>query len=103
MLFRSEIARGDERNLAGARFVSDSLSQARSLAAPPGTPAATVAMLRAAFQKAIVDPEFVAEANRSHLELSPTTGEDVERTVRSVLGAPQSLKDYVKAALDTKN
>lgn len=99
----TEIARGDERNLAGARFVSEALSQPRSLAAPPGVPAEIVAVLRAAFQKAIADPEFLDQARRAHLEITPVTGEEVQKSVRAALGTPAAIRDYVKTALGAHN
>jgi tripartite-type tricarboxylate transporter receptor subunit TctC len=99
----TEIARGDERNLAGARFVSEALAQPRSIAAPPGVPQEIVAVLRAAFQKAIADPAFLDEARRSHLEMTPVAGEDVQRSVRSALGTPAAIREYVKTALEANN
>ena len=95
----TEIATGDERNLDAMRFVTDSLTQTRSVAAPPGVPAAVVAILRAAFDKALADPEFIAQAHQGGLELNPTSGEHVQKTIQSVLKSSGSVRDYVKAAL----
>ncbi len=95
----TEIAVGDERNRAGARFVSDSLTQTRSLAAPPGVPADIVAILRAAFEKTLADPDFRAQARQAGLEINPTTGEHVQKAIQSVLKSPASLREYVKTAL----
>lgn len=100
----TEIAVGDERNLAGARFVTDSLTQTRSLAAPPGVPADVVATLRTAFQQVLRDTEFVSQVHQAGLELNPTTGEHVQATIASVLKSPTALRDYVKSKLEpTKN
>src|SRR5262249_47231635 len=44
---------------------------ARPLAAPPGVPAERVAALRAAFAELARDPEFLADAERSKLEIAP--------------------------------
>ncbi len=96
----TEIAVGDERNLAAARFVSDSLTQTRSLAAPPGVPAEVVAILRTAFQNVLRDTEYVAQVHQAGLELNPTTGEHVQATIQSVLKSPASLREYVKNRLD---
>ncbi len=98
----SEVVGRDERKIAAARFVGDALTQNRSLAAPPGVPDSVVAILRAAFEKTIADPEFQAQAKISGLELSPTTGETVEKTVKAVLNAPDSVRETARAALELK-
>ena len=95
----SEVVGDDPNKIAAALFVGDALTQNRSLAAPPGTPDAAVAMLRAAFEKTMADPEFKAQAKRAGLELSPTSGETVEKTVKAVLDAPASVRDTARAAL----
>jgi tripartite-type tricarboxylate transporter receptor subunit TctC len=95
----SEVVGDDPNKIAAARFVGDALTQNRSLAAPPGTPDATIAILRAAFERTIADPEFQAAAELGGLELSPTTGETVEKAVRAVVDAPASVRDTARAAL----
>jgi hypothetical protein len=54
---------------------------ARPYAAPPGTPKDRVQLLRRAFLATLRDPEYLAEAGKARLEVSPTRGEDVERLV----------------------
>jgi tripartite-type tricarboxylate transporter receptor subunit TctC len=43
----------------------------RAVMAPPDVPADRLAALRAAFDKMMSDPEFIADANKQHLTLSP--------------------------------
>lgn len=52
---------------------------------PPGTPKERVQMLRAAFVDTLKDPQFVADAKKSKLDLDPLTGEELERTVAGLL------------------
>ena len=63
---------------AGAIDVS---SITRIYATTPGTPKERVQILRKAFVDTLKDPEFVAEAKKSNLEIDPLTGEEVEKTV----------------------
>ena len=51
----------------------------RPFAMPPGVPADRVAMLRRAFDGALKDQAFVAEARKLSLEIDPLTGEQIER------------------------
>ena len=63
-------------------------------AAPPGVPAERVAALRKALDETLQDKEFLAEAERLNLEITPGSGEriqslieDVYRTTSSQVGA----------------
>ena len=51
-------------------------------------PAARVAQLRAAFDKMLVDADFVAEAQRLRLPLATKSGEDVQKLVRGTFDIP---------------
>ncbi len=53
----------------------------RSLTAPPGLPAARVAELRAAFTATLSDPDFVADAARMRLDLSPLPGDQLQAII----------------------
>jgi tripartite-type tricarboxylate transporter receptor subunit TctC len=54
---------------------------ARPYALPPGTPKARVELLRRAFLATLRDPEFLADAKKTRLEVNPVSGEEVERLV----------------------
>lgn len=47
----------------------------RSIAGPPGIDAERLALIRAAFDRAVLNPEFQAAARRARLDLSPLDGE----------------------------
>ena len=68
-------------------FVSLSPALGRPFVAPPGLPPERLAMLRAAFNATMRDPEFLADAATSKLEIEPMSGEKladlVERTLRA--------------------
>ncbi len=53
----------------------------RPYMAPPGVPADRAAALRKAFMDTMKDKEFLAEAEKTKLEISPTSGEDVQKII----------------------
>jgi tripartite-type tricarboxylate transporter receptor subunit TctC len=73
----------------------------RAFAAPPGTPADRVAMLRDAFAKAIRDPDLVAEAKKAKIGVSLIGHEQVTKDFMALLNqTPETLKEmgkYIKA------
>jgi tripartite-type tricarboxylate transporter receptor subunit TctC len=56
----------------------------RAYTLPPGTPKDRVQVLRKAFQDTLRDPAFLAEAERTKLEIAPIGGEEIERTVANL-------------------
>lgn len=48
---------------------------------PPATPKDRVQLLRKAFLATLKDPEFLAEANKSKLDIDPVAGEEIENVV----------------------
>lgn len=53
----------------------------RSFVLPPGTPKERVQILRKAFQDTMSDPEFLAEARKSKLDVDPIAGEELKQNV----------------------
>jgi tripartite-type tricarboxylate transporter receptor subunit TctC len=53
----------------------------RSLTAPPGLPPGRVAELRAAFMATTKDPDFLADAARMRLDLSPLSGAELQSII----------------------
>jgi len=60
-------------------------------AAPAGVPKARVDELRKAFSSATADPELLAAAQKSGLELRPVSGADVEKIVDKAYRTPAPL------------
>jgi tripartite-type tricarboxylate transporter receptor subunit TctC len=69
----------------------------RPFVAPPGTPPAIVATLRAAFNTAMKDPELLAVAKKLDLEVAPMTGEDVQTLVQRLHNFPKSVIERTQA------
>jgi len=57
----------------------------RSLFTTPNVPPTRLSLLRSAFNKMLVDPEFRAEAERLNLPLAPKSGEEMQAIVRETL------------------
>ena len=70
-----------------------------SVVAPPNVPAERVTVLRQAFDKMIVDPEFLAEAQKRGLEITPSSGKELEEIVNRTISTPaealQTLKKLI--------
>lgn len=62
--------------------ISGTINRPYSL--PPGTPKDRVQILRKAFQATMEDPEFLAEAEKSKLDINPLRGEEVEKIVSQI-------------------
>jgi tripartite-type tricarboxylate transporter receptor subunit TctC len=74
----------------------------RPFVAPPGIPPERAAALRAAFRKTMTDPELLADAQRSHIEIQPILAEECDDLVRRVLSSPASAIRLLKSALSAK-
>ena len=95
-----DIVKGDPKKEAAARLLSLAFASInRPFAVSPGVPADRVAMLRQAFADTMKDPQFVAEAQRMHADLSPTTGEQLSAFVNEALSFPPDIVEMLKEAL----
>jgi tripartite-type tricarboxylate transporter receptor subunit TctC len=69
----------------------------RPFLAPPGIPAERVAILRKAFMDTMKDKDFLAEAEKAQLEVTPIDGEKLQKLVSDVYATPA---DVAKKAAD---
>jgi tripartite-type tricarboxylate transporter receptor subunit TctC len=69
----------------------------RPYAAPPGTPPERVAALRQAFDETMVDPDFLRDAARSNLDVTPITGAAVQEIIARLYQTPREIIDRVEA------
>lgn len=67
---------------------------------PPGISEDRVKVLRGAFQKAVADPELIAEAKKRQLELSPSSGEELEVVAKEVIAQPPDVIERMKKLLE---
>jgi len=72
----------------------------KSYLVPPEVPAARVRILRDAFNAALKDTELLAEAAKLRIEITPQTGEEVQRVVRDVYAAPASVVERLRRIVE---
>ena len=70
----------------------------RPYVAPPNLPADRVAVLRQAFMATMQDKDFLAEADKTQLEVNPVSGEDVEKLVKDIYATPADIIAKAKEA-----
>ncbi len=93
-----ELARTDADRQAIEMMVTR-LEFGRPFFLPPDVPAARVAALRRAFDATMKDPAYLAEAEKTKLDVSAMTGEEIGPLVAKVLATPPDVVARVKAAL----
>jgi len=85
---------------ATKRRVAEAMLQggewARSLMAPPATPADRVAILRAAHEKAAKDPDLLAEAKKLRIEITHLRGEHLQSVAKEVMTQPPEVVEQIK-------
>ena len=75
------LAKTDEARTLLQAAVHDPNSITRPYSLPPGTPKDRVKILQKAFMDTMKDPEFLADAKKSQLDIDPVSPEEVEKTV----------------------
>jgi tripartite-type tricarboxylate transporter receptor subunit TctC len=72
-------------------FISAETAILRSIVAPPEVPADRVEALRRAFDAAIKDPELLADAARTKMDIEPMRGEDAQRIADGIVAAEPAV------------
>ena len=75
------------------------LAMARPFAAPPGVPEERAHALQQAFLSTHRDPQFLAEAAKLGLDISPVSAADLARAIERMTRAPPTVVDYMKRLL----
>ncbi len=96
-----DLVKGDAEKEPVARFLSTAVALNRTLAMPPGAPAARVAILRKALAQTIEDPAFLADAEKSGSEIIPMSGEETRIAIQQILATPKEVIERVKNVLGT--
>lgn len=85
-----DFVQGDE-NKAIWRVMLALATLGRPFAAPPDVPADRVAILRKAFDITIKDANFVADMTKSKRELTPVSGEAMQKLIADVAATPKDI------------
>jgi hypothetical protein len=76
------------------------LAIGRPLAAPPGTPADRVALLRDAIAKALKDPELESGGRKAQIDFKHIPADEVHKGISAILQQPpevqQEMVKYIK-------
>ena len=72
---------------------------ARPFVLPPGTPKDRVQVLRKAFMDTFTDPEFLAEAKKTNLDIGPLSGEEIAKTVENLFKLEAPVIERLKKIL----
>jgi tripartite-type tricarboxylate transporter receptor subunit TctC len=72
----------------------------RSYVLPPGTPAEAVAALRAAFAATMQDKDFLADAEKLRIGITPSSGENLQQVVERVHASTKEVVDRAKRIIE---
>jgi len=81
-------------------FLASKIEIGRSFTAGPDVPKATIALLRKAFDATVRDPKLVADAKKRNVDVSPMTGQDLEKLIAEVLAIKPDLVEKMKKILN---
>ena len=88
----------DPRKLAALRMILQTQAIARPFAAPPNLPPERIAALRQAFLQTVADPEFLAEAAKLGLDVSPVPSTAVDAMLADLYAQPPEVIRLAKEA-----
>jgi tripartite-type tricarboxylate transporter receptor subunit TctC len=86
----------DDRQVFGLIFGAQALG--RLFVSPPEMPAPRKAALRKALLDTMKDPEFIADATKTQIDISPMTGEEVEALIARLSTASPAVIERTKQA-----
>ena len=92
----SELAKTDEDRQV-LTFISSDMGVSRALVTTPGVPPERLAALRQAFMAMMKDPEFLAEAATTQMDISPSSGEEAQKVADSIVDYPATVVARAKA------
>jgi hypothetical protein len=82
-------------------FISADVGIARAVVTTPETPPERVQALRRAFDATVKDREFLAEADKIQIDVSPLSGEEAQKIADSIVNTSPAILARIKALLDS--
>jgi tripartite-type tricarboxylate transporter receptor subunit TctC len=89
----------DEARTLIRSLVHGVASTARPYVLPPGTPKDRLMILRKAFMDTMKDPEFLADAKKAKLDITPLDGQELEENVKDIFKLDPKLIPKAKEIL----
>ena len=93
-----DLAKTDEQKQI-LKLIFARQTMGRPYLAPPGIPADRAAALRQAFMDTMADKDFLAEAEKEKLEITPVDGADLQNLVAEVYATPADIEKKAAALL----
>jgi tripartite-type tricarboxylate transporter receptor subunit TctC len=72
----------------------------RPFLAPPDIPHDRAIALRTAFETMLRDPEFLAEAERAHMEINPISADELLELLNEAYATPEQIVDRARAIIN---
>lgn len=83
----------DEKQRQVLSLFAVGVALGRPMYAPPDVPADRVKALRLAYQQALNDPDLKSEAKKQGLNVTHTSGEEIERIVSDLMKTPPEIRE----------
>jgi tripartite-type tricarboxylate transporter receptor subunit TctC len=83
-----------DRRLAAVVLANGDMG--RPILMPPGVAPERVKIMRDAFNKAMADPQLLAEAKKKKLEVDPTGGEELQAIAKEIMSQPPDVIGRLK-------
>jgi tripartite-type tricarboxylate transporter receptor subunit TctC len=80
-------------------FASAGAAIGRALIAPPKVPKDRIEALRAAFDKLVKDPEFLADAKKRGAEIDPSSGAETQKASLAIVATPKPIVERAAKAM----
>ena len=68
----------------------------RPYVAPPGVPAEQINLLRSAFAATMRDKDFLADAEKARIDITPSSGERVQKVVERLYATPKAVVERAR-------
>ena len=81
------------------RFFAMKFEMARPLALPPGVAPERVQALQDAFDETMKDPQYIAEARKIGLDVSPLRGTEIVKLVKEIQATPEPVVQRLRELL----
>jgi tripartite-type tricarboxylate transporter receptor subunit TctC len=97
----TDLAKTDEQRQV-LKLIFGRQVMGRPYLAPPNIPKDRAEALRAGFMSTMKDKEFLGEAEKANLEITPVSGAEVEKLVRELYGTPPEIVAKAAQVLNPK-
>jgi tripartite-type tricarboxylate transporter receptor subunit TctC len=81
----------DAEKLQILKLILAAQEMARPFAAPPGIPRDRAAALVAAFNATMKDPDYLADAKKSRIDVNPVTGPEIDKLLAELYATPKDV------------